>query len=925
MGSRWHLGILAAALLGTALCAFAQMPSSPPPAVCPECARFVRQYEEDFSQWLRADSEARAAPSDEVLKGKAEGWLKAVDQDAPKIRECVLSCKKRDGVGERVPFPPLPPEIPRLNHFEAIAACPACDGAARNARDKLHKLRDAEWHYLQTRRLALQNEAWLKVHARERDTEQYDSHFVDYVRALHEMSLSEAPLEQALVGYAAAMRDLKDCNSRLCKDLPRATLVGPWDAPVAMAACPVCEEYALDLEQALLALANQLASPASEEWAQRSLISSFEESVKKKREALETCNIQFPAASCKPPTTTGQNALSGGTAGPQGTTGKSGLPGGPAGPAVTPPPAIPPDKPTDTTPPPAPVPPPVKPLGGIGTGVPPIIGGAQAGSAATGPPMPDCPECRELEAAYARERAYPSGTPTQGFLGESPLQKLGDKLRACRAACFKRTGLPPLPAAIPMVRHFEPIAACPACSAAALGAVRALYELSTAERRYLNARVAAVQERAWLSAHADATGTAEYSAKMAFYADDFYALLEEEKELKKAQQAFDNAMRALADCNDRLCKDEYKESVLPERNFEEPAVACPECELDALHYRFAVMWLLGEEAVLRELIAERSKILPTKLTRAPTDAELARVRQLNEYIRHREGYIAEAEKLVESSSAALDACNKAHPAESCKPPTTTGQNVLPGSTTIQPFGGGIGYLQGLTGWSLIADYKAPTNMYTVGPSWTEGPPKTLPTGDAFTFEVKGDAAALDAVFANPFVFDPHSHALPNGGYLVSSSAGANPSETWTNLQALAQSGKIVNLEVDPSWHFLPDSPAAEANKAVHLSDSFGATLLEPYRKAPVAGAFILYGPLPPTPFFDPGERAGDDLAPTIVRSDSNGAYRASLGGFSGPVEIRVAKGSDERRAFAIVDPPTPPAAASAAVPAAQSTSTLKKP
>jgi hypothetical protein len=210
-------------------------------------------------------------------------------------------------------------------------------------------------------------------------------------------------------------------------------------------------------------------------------------------------------------------------------------------------------------------------------------------------------------------------------------------------------------------------------------------------------------------------------------------------------------------------------------------------------------------------------------------------------------------------------------------------------------------------------------------AWPESPPKTLPTGEAFTFEVMGDAVGLDAVFANPFVFDPHSHALPDGGYIVSSSAGANAKETLVNLQALVQSGKIVNLEIDPSWHFLPDSPSAETSRAAHLSDSFGATLLEAYRKTPVPGAYILYGPLPPTPFFNPGERQGDDQAPTIVRSDSNGAYRASLGGFSGPIEIRAAKGPDERRAFAIVDPATPPAAASAAMAGTRSTSELRKP
>ncbi len=193
----------------------------------------------------------------------------------------------------------------------------------------------------------------------------------------------------------------------------------------------------------------------------------------------------------------------------------------------------------------------------------------------------------------------------------------------------------------------------------------------------------------------------------------------------------------------------------------------------------------------------------------------------------------------------------------------------------------------------------------LGPS----PPTTLPINAGFTFEVNGDNAALNRVLTNPFVFDPHVYALPIGGYSVSSGAGANPKETLLKLEELAQ-GAIVNLGTDPVWRIYPEGGAAVAEDTVHISGSFGATLLDPYQKVPVPGAYILYGPLTPTPSFNPGERLGDDQSPRIVRSDGKGAYSALLDGLSGSIEIRVAKGGEERKSFAIADAPTRPSSTS---------------
>jgi hypothetical protein len=200
------------------------------------------------------------------------------------------------------------------------------------------------------------------------------------------------------------------------------------------------------------------------------------------------------------------------------------------------------------------------------------------------------------------------------------------------------------------------------------------------------------------------------------------------------------------------------------------------------------------------------------------------------------------------------------------------------------------------------------------------PPKTIPADGGFTFEVKGGGASstgpgtdlsglrafIGRNIAGATATGPPLNVfpLPSGDLGVRVAAtGEDAKVILANLKALEQLGTIRDPAQDPTWRAQPDSSAAAADDFAHLSGSFGATLTDPDQNVPVAGAYILYGPLSPTPWFDPGERPGDDQPPLIVRSDSKGAYSAPLGTLTGPIEIRVAKEGEERGSLVIADAP----------------------
>ena len=236
----------------------------------------------------------------------------------------------------------------------------------------------------------------------------------------------------------------------------------------------------------------------------------------------------------------------------------------------------------------------------------------------------------------------------------------------------------------------------------------------------------------------------------------------------------------------------------------------------------------------------------------------------------------------------------------------------------------------------------------------EGAPTRLNTGERFTFDVpfsdkigvggQGLSAGLGMGYAStvsPYltyrdealsqlrsgplgtlsggassVWNPGTFPLPdNLGFNMGIDAGADPQKTRGILADLNLNGALGSFEKDPCWKYYPDaSSAAPGNgcnpggrsfeqKAVRYSDSISASLRDTYTAMPVSDAWILFGPPPPTPFFDPGEQPGDELPPTFTRTGTDGSYRIPLSGLSGPLEIQVARGCDSHTTVAIADTP----------------------
>lgn len=205
----------------------------------------------------------------------------------------------------------------------------------------------------------------------------------------------------------------------------------------------------------------------------------------------------------------------------------------------------------------------------------------------------------------------------------------------------------------------------------------------------------------------------------------------------------------------------------------------------------------------------------------------------------------------------------------------------------------------------------------------EGLPAGLYGGDALSYRVPGGKADLDLVLKAGYVYEPRFYRLPGGlGYNVSSLAGPDPVKAWQGLEQLDSRGLITDLEWDPCWKFLPESstgggcvPGAQpfqVKAARYTGPDLGASLRASYTDKALDGAWLLYGPLVPTPFADPGEQPGDELPPTFTRTGVDGAYRFSLNGLSGPLQVGVAKGCGEHSTVVIANKP---GGASAAAPA----------
>lgn len=247
-----------------------------------------------------------------------------------------------------------------------------------------------------------------------------------------------------------------------------------------------------------------------------------------------------------------------------------------------------------------------------------------------------------------------------------------------------------------------------------------------------------------------------------------------------------------------------------------------------------------------------------------------------------------------------------------------GQDAVSGAARIrQTFGVRDGQI--LSGRDWAFHVAAPFGLLCRS---DEGAPQSLSSGERFSYDVPGDESGLQFVIGQPFVVEPSWYRLPEGGYAVSSASGVVPKETWRGLNDLALAGRIRNLEIDPCWKFLPEgAPAAQGcapgpgrfpDKSVRYSSGFGGTLSDPFIKSPLGNSWVRWGPLSPTPFFDPGERSGDDRPPTYTMTGLGGMYRANLDGLTGPFEIDVANGCDSHATVAISDGPSPaggPAAA----------------
>ena len=452
--------------------------------------------------------------------------------------------------------------------------------------------------------------------------------------------------------------------------------------------------------------------------------------------------------------------------------------------------------------------------------------------------------------------------------------------------------------------HREPVSACEACDWRALAARDALGDVLYDEKTITQWRSEIFEVKAWLFAHADGLIDLIYKQKADDLRDLEASAASFEKKRVEHQRKLDELMEDLAKCN-ASCKIKRPMTTLSSAaavGTREEAVEaeCRDCEAKALK-------LKADLARLRyaQFSLERP---PTSSDRSEAEAEKDA----------QAAAVAQAQKDVAADRAALDACNKAHPRASCQPPTgtvttpgtgtggatgpkTSGQTtpqVGPGGTNL-PGGKSIPEADAKNGAGAQTPRPPPggpdtlpgsrENAPPIGPLPPIGsifapPPDALPgvqrfnfttpsklddghgtAEEYFTFIVR-DNAGLDEVLA---LF--RTEVVDVYGYQVTITAGNDPDKTRDKLEGLWYRGVIDYVEPDPCWD------AAAGGSPV-----------------PVAGAWILYTPVSPSPSSDPGERAGDEEPPTIVRAGRDGTYTAPPRGLNEPIEMRVAKGCDER-------------------------------
>ncbi|MCB1959655.1 MAG: Plug domain-containing protein [Rhodocyclaceae bacterium] len=258
---------------------------------------------------------------------------------------------------------------------------------------------------------------------------------------------------------------------------------------------------------------------------------------------------------------------------------------------------------------------------------------------------------------------------------------------------------------------------------------------------------------------------------------------------------------------------------------------------------------------------------------------------------------------------------------------TPGQLTLPAFSFVVPYakdkdlsarisvGKPFGILNGeyLSAHDWIRDVYAPFSLLCRS---DEGMPADLGLGDRFAFRVPGDQQRLDWVLGQSDAINPYCFKLPDlDGFACESAAGGDPQAGWDRLAKFQADGYLADLEWAGCEEFYPESDARGClrgvqrfpEKALHFGGRLDGVLSNPFDRQPVGGAKVLLGPLSPTPFFDPGPRAGDEGGPILGRTDALGNYRLSLAEVQGaPIELSVAKGCAQHTTVAIADPPTPP-------------------
>ena len=216
-------------------------------------------------------------------------------------------------------------------------------------------------------------------------------------------------------------------------------------------------------------------------------------------------------------------------------------------------------------------------------------------------------------------------------------------------------------------------------------------------------------------------------------------------------------------------------------------------------------------------------------------------------------------------------------------------------------------------WGVSAPYFLPCPL-----GQEKGASTQLTLGDRFNYRVPGGMQDVNWLANQNNILDQYCYGLPDGGgYNCNSAAGSEPKMTYNWLYTQQTHGRIKDLEWDGCEQFHPESGKGDndcytgkkkqSEKVTHYQGSLDSKLINPVTGQPIDNAWVMAGPLPPTPFYDPGPRAGDEKGPRLGRTDANGNYRVSLGGLDGhPVEINVAKGCSAHTTVAVADPPKPP-------------------